>query len=120
MTTNVPVVLYGCAPWLVFKGRTQTGDTQEGILASGGQFKGDLKTLLSEEHHRLYCSPSIIWTMKSRRMRWAGHVARKGDSRNAYRFWWAKLKVKEHMENPDVGRIVLTRLLNRMTDSGMD
>jgi len=58
--------------------------------------------------------------MKSRRMRWAGHVARKGDSRNAYRFWWAKLKAREHMEEPDVGRIVLTRLFNRMTDSGMD
>ena len=52
----------------------------------------DLRTLLTEQHHRLYCSPSIIWVKKSRRMKWAGHVARKGDSRNAYRFWWAKLK----------------------------
>jgi hypothetical protein len=80
---------------------------------------GDLRTLLSEERHRLYCSPSIIWAIKSRRMRWAGHVARTGDNRNAYRFWWAKLK-KRNLEDPDVGRIVLTRLLNRMTESGMD
>jgi hypothetical protein len=61
-----------------------------------------------------------MWAIKSRRIRWAGHVARKGDSRNAYRFWWAKVKERKHLEDLDVGRIVLTRLLNRMTESGMD
>jgi hypothetical protein len=35
--------------------------------------------------HNLYSSPSIIRIIKSRRMRWAGHVARMGDKRNAYR-----------------------------------
>jgi hypothetical protein len=35
--------------------------------------------------HNLYCSPSIIRMSKSRRMRWAGHVARMGEKRNAYR-----------------------------------
>jgi hypothetical protein len=34
---------------------------------------------------RLYSSPSIITMIKSRRMRWAGHVARMGEKRNAYR-----------------------------------
>jgi len=33
----------------------------------------------------LYCSPNIIRVVKSRRMRWAGHVARKGERRGAYR-----------------------------------
>jgi hypothetical protein len=33
----------------------------------------------------MYSSPNIIRMMKSRRMRWAGHVARKGETRNAYR-----------------------------------
>jgi len=33
----------------------------------------------------LYCSPSIIRVVKSRKMRWAGHVARIGDRRGAYR-----------------------------------
>jgi hypothetical protein len=33
----------------------------------------------------LYSSPSIIRIIKSRRMRWAGHVARMGEKRNAYR-----------------------------------
>jgi hypothetical protein len=38
-----------------------------------------------EELHNLYSSPSIITMIKSRRMRWAGHVARMGTRRNAYR-----------------------------------
>jgi hypothetical protein len=33
----------------------------------------------NEELHNLYCSPNIIRVIKSRRMRWAGHVARVGE-----------------------------------------
>jgi hypothetical protein len=39
----------------------------------------------NEELHTLYSSPSIIRIIKSRRMRWAGHVARMRANRNAYR-----------------------------------
>jgi hypothetical protein len=39
----------------------------------------------NEELRDLYSSPSIIRIIKSRRMRWAGHVARMGEKRNAYR-----------------------------------
>jgi hypothetical protein len=41
--------------------------------------------LHNEELNDLYSSPSIIRIIKSRRMRWAGHVARIGETRNAYR-----------------------------------
>jgi hypothetical protein len=37
------------------------------------------------ELHKLYGSPSIIRMIKSRRMRWAGYVARMGEKMNAYR-----------------------------------
>jgi hypothetical protein len=40
---------------------------------------------LHDEHHNLYCSPSIIRIIKSRRMRWAGHVAPMGEKRSAHR-----------------------------------
>jgi hypothetical protein len=56
--------------------------------------------LHNEELRDLYSAPSIIRIMKSRRMRWAGHVARMGEKRNAYR-----LLVKKREEgNSPLGR----------------
>jgi hypothetical protein len=46
---------------------------------------GEWRILHNEELHDLYCSPSIIRIIKSRKMRWAGHVARMREKRNAYR-----------------------------------
>jgi hypothetical protein len=40
--------------------------------------------LHNEELHNLYFSPSIISMIKSRRMKWAGNVAREGEKENAY------------------------------------
>jgi hypothetical protein len=45
---------------------------------------GDWRKLHNEELHNLYSSPNILRMIKSRRMRWAGHVARMGETRNAY------------------------------------
>ena len=39
---------------------------------------GVCRRLHNEELNDLYCSPNIIWVIKSRRMRWAGHVVRMG------------------------------------------
>jgi hypothetical protein len=44
---------------------------------------GDWRKLHNEELHNLYSSPNIIRMIKSRRMRWAKHVARMGEMRNA-------------------------------------
>jgi hypothetical protein len=46
---------------------------------------GEWRKLLNEELRDLYSSPSIIRIIKSRRMRWAGHVARMGEKKNEYR-----------------------------------
>jgi hypothetical protein len=46
---------------------------------------GGWRKLYKEELRDLYSSPSIIRIIKSRRMRWVGHVARMGEKRNAYR-----------------------------------
>jgi hypothetical protein len=46
---------------------------------------GGWKELLNEELHIVYSSPYIITLAKSRRMRWAGHVAHMGEKRNAYK-----------------------------------
>jgi hypothetical protein len=46
---------------------------------------GDWRKLHNEELHNLYSSSNIIRMIQSRRRRWAGHVARMGETRNAYR-----------------------------------
>jgi hypothetical protein len=50
---------------------------------TGDEETGGWRKLHNEELHNLYSSPSIIRVTKSRRMRWAGHVARMGEKRNA-------------------------------------
>jgi hypothetical protein len=54
----------------------------------------------NEELHNLYSSPSIIRIIKSRRMRWAGHVARTREKRNAYRILAGKPEGKRPLGRP--------------------
>jgi hypothetical protein len=48
---------------------------------------GEWRKLHNEELHILYSSPNIIMQIKSRTMKWAGHVARMGEERKVYRFF---------------------------------
>jgi hypothetical protein len=64
---------------------------------------GGWRKLHNVELHNLYSSPSIIRMIKSRRMRWTGHVARMGTNRNAYGYWWEIQKERDHWEDKDVG-----------------
>jgi hypothetical protein len=61
---------------------------------------GGWRKLHNEELHNLYCSPSIIRMIESRRMRWAGHVARMGEKRNAYRILVGKPEGKRPLVRP--------------------
>jgi hypothetical protein len=54
----------------------------------------------NEELHNLYYSPNIIRRIKSRRMRWAGHVAPIGEKRNAYKILVGKPKGKRPLGRP--------------------
>jgi hypothetical protein len=46
---------------------------------------GEWRRLHNEELNDLYSSPNVIWVIKSRRMKWVGHVERMGEKRGAYR-----------------------------------
>jgi hypothetical protein len=46
---------------------------------------GSWRKLHNDELHELYSSPNIVRVIKSRRMRWTGHVARMGEGRGVYR-----------------------------------
>jgi hypothetical protein len=54
------------------------------------EMTGGWRKLHNEELHDLYSSPSIIRIIKSRRMRWAGHVSRMGEKRITYRLLMGK------------------------------
>jgi hypothetical protein len=64
---------------------------------------GEWKKLHNRQLHNLYSSPDIIWQIKSRRMRWAGHVARSGEGRNVYRVLVGMLEGKRPLERPRHG-----------------
>jgi hypothetical protein len=66
---------------------------------------GEWRKLHSGELHNLYSSSDIIREIKSRRMRWAGHVARMGEGRNVYRVLIGKPKGKRPLERPIEGRM---------------
>jgi hypothetical protein len=63
----------------------------------------------NEELHNLYFSPGIIRMIRSRRMRWAGHVAGKGRRRMHIRYWWGSQKERDHCEDQDVGGWIILK-----------
>jgi hypothetical protein len=58
------------------------------------------RKLHNEELHNLYSSLSVIRMIKSRRMRWAGRVARMGENRNEYRIMVGKPEGKRPLGRP--------------------
>jgi len=61
---------------------------------------GEWRKLHNEELNDLYCSPNVFRVIISRRMRWAGHVARMGERRGVYRVLVGKPKEKRLLERP--------------------
>jgi hypothetical protein len=56
---------------------------------------GEWRKLHNEELHNLYSSPDIITQVKSRPMRWTGHVARMGEERKVYKVFGGNVRGKE-------------------------
>jgi hypothetical protein len=82
-TIILPVVLYGCETWfLTLRDEQRLGCLRRIFGPKRNEMTGDWRKLHNEELHNLYSSPSIIRAMKSKRMKWAGHVARMGPKRN--------------------------------------
>jgi hypothetical protein len=69
---------------------------------------GSRRKFHNDEFHSLYSSPNIIRVIKSRRMRWAGHVARMGEGEVFTEFSLGGPKGINHREDVDIGgRITL-------------
>ena len=83
---------------------------------------GEWRKLHNEELSDLYSLPNIVRVVKSRRMRWAGHVARMGEGRGVHRVLVRSLRERDHWGDPDLdGRIILRwifRKLERVVGTG--
>jgi hypothetical protein len=62
--------------------------------------RGEWRRLHNEGHNDLSSSPNIIRVIKSRRVRWAGHVARMGEGRSSYRILVGRPKGRRPLERP--------------------
>jgi hypothetical protein len=84
-TIIFPVVLYGCETWsLTLREENRLRVIENRVLKrifgpKRDELTGEWRKLHNEELHILYSSPNIIRQIKSRRMWWAGHVARMGE-----------------------------------------
>ena len=72
------------------------------------ELTGEWRKLHNEKLSDLYPLPNIVRVVKSRRMRWAGHVACMGEGRGVHRVLVGKPEGKRPLGGPDAdGRIIL-------------
>jgi hypothetical protein len=96
--------LYGCETWSLkeeHRLRVYENRVLKRILGpKRDEVSGKWRKLHNEELHILYSSPNIIRQIKSRRMRWAGHVACMGGEGNVYMVLMGKSEGKRPLGRP--------------------
>jgi len=100
--TIILPVLYGCETWwLTLREERKLRVFKNMVLRRifvprRDEVTGKWRRLYNEELNDLYSSPNSVRVIKSRRMRWAGHVACVGVERGVYRSWWGNRRERDH------------------------
>jgi hypothetical protein len=105
-TIILPIVLYGCETWsLTLSEEHRLRVFENRVLRrifkpTRNEVMGEWRKLHNEELRNLYSSPDIIRQIKSMRIKWAGHVARKGEDRKLYKIFMGKPEGKRPLGRP--------------------
>jgi hypothetical protein len=103
-TVILPVVLYGCETWsLTLREEHRLRVFENRVLRIFGpkwEKDGSWRKLHNDELHRLYSSQNIVRVIKSRRLRWVGHVAHMGEGRDVHRVLVGRPKGKRPLGRP--------------------
>jgi hypothetical protein len=105
-TIILPVVLYGCETWSLTsreEGRLRVFENRvlrRVFVPKRDEVTGEWRKLHKEELNDLYSLPNIVWVVKSRRMRWAGHVARMVEDRRVHGVLVGKPEGKRSLGRP--------------------
>ena len=97
-TIILTVVVYGCKCWsLTLREECRHRMFENRVLErifgpKRDEVTGEWRKLHNEKLNDQYSSPNINRVIKSRKLRWAGHVVLMGDGRDAYRVWWENLR----------------------------
>jgi hypothetical protein len=104
-TVIFPVVLYGCETWSLTLGdenrlRVLENRMLRRIFGPIREGDGSWRKLHNDEVYGLYSSPNIVRVIKSRRMRWAGHLECMGEGRGVYRVLVGRPEGKRPLGRP--------------------
>ena len=119
------VVLYMCETWsLILREERKLRFFDNNVLRRifglrRDEVTGDWRRLHNEKLNDLYCLPNIVRVIKSRRMRWAGHVARMAEKRGVYRVLVKTRRERHHWGYLGVDGWIVIGWISRMWDVGM-
>jgi hypothetical protein len=113
--------LYGCETWsLTVREEHRLRVFEKRVLRKilgpkRDEVTGDWRKLHNEEVYNLYSSPDIIRQIKSRRLRWTGHVVRMGEERKLYKVLVGNFEGNRNLEEQCVvGRMGSEWILGRL------
>jgi hypothetical protein len=124
-TISLSLVLYGCETWsLTLRKERRLRVFENRVLRrvfgpKRDEVTGEWIKLHNEKFNNLYSSPDIIRVINSRRMRWAGHVARMGRGEVHTKFWCGNLRERDLLEDPGVDWRIILKWIFKKWDVGV-
>ena len=111
--------------WLIVAGRERKLRVFENMVLRRileprrDEVTGEWRRLHNEELNDLYSSPNTVRVIKSRRMRWAGHVARMGEERGCMGCWWGNRREGDHWGDLGIDGWIILGWISRRWDVGI-